>query len=105
VRVDAIAPADRACQLGCGGAISLSETVLADANGDFSFVQPPLCRDSTPASLPVPGTRPTTSRSSARPTDNQTAESRLMLFQRGWILKSADHGVQSPEPGTGNVFR
>ena len=80
VRVDAIAPIGRRASSGVAEQL-LSEAVLADANGDFSFTfNPRYVRDNA-TSLPVPGTRYDISISAQR--DNQTAESRLMLFQRG----------------------
>ena len=55
--------------------------VVADANGDFSFTFSPRYTRDNATSLPVPGTRYEVSITAHR--DNQTAESRLMLFQRG----------------------
>jgi hypothetical protein len=80
VRVDAISPAGRRVEAGVGQRL-LSESVQADANGDFSFdFDPRYVRDNA-SSLPVPGTRYDVSLSANR--DNVTSESRLMLFQRG----------------------
>lgn len=55
--------------------------VVADANGDFNFSFNPRYTRDNATSLPVPGTRYEVSITAHR--DNQTAESRLMLFQRG----------------------
>ena len=81
VRVDAIAPVvGRRVDAGVAQRL-LSESVQADANGDFSFTfNPRYVRDNA-SSLPVPGTRYDVSISANR--DNLTSESRLMLFQRG----------------------
>jgi hypothetical protein len=58
----------------------LSETVQADANGDFSFTFHPRYTRDNATSKPVPGTRYDVSIRVER--ENQSAESRLMLFQR-----------------------
>ena len=80
VRVDAISPIGRRASSGVAEQL-LSEAVQADANGDFSFTFNPRYTRDNATSLPVPGTRYDVSISAQR--DNQTAESRLMLFQRG----------------------
>jgi hypothetical protein len=58
----------------------LSETVQADVNGNFSFIFNPRYTRDNATSMPVPGTRYDVSIKVER--DNQTAETRLMLFQR-----------------------
>jgi len=80
VRVDAISPIGRRASSGVAEQL-LSEAVQADANGDFSFTFNPRYTRDNATSLPVPGTRYDVSISAQR--DNLTAESRLMLFQRG----------------------
>lgn len=80
VRVDAISPIGRRASSGVAEQL-LSEAVQADANGDFSFTFNPRYTRDNATSLPVPGTRYDVSISAQ--SDNQTAESRLMLFQRG----------------------
>ena len=81
VRVDAIPPVvGRRVDAGVAQRL-VSESVQADANGDFSFhFNPRYSRDNA-SSLPVPGTRYEVSITVNR--DNATSESRLMLFQRG----------------------
>lgn len=80
MRVDAISPTGRRVDAGVAQRL-LSETVQADANGDFSFdFSPRYVRDNA-SSLPVPGTRYEVSITANR--DNLSSESRLMLFQRG----------------------
>lgn len=80
IRVDAIAPVGRRLDAGVAQRL-LSESVQADANGDFSFHFNPRYMHDNATSLPVPGTRYDVSISANR--DNLTSESRLMLFQRG----------------------
>ena len=81
VRVDAIAPlVGRRVDAGVAQRL-LAESVQADANGDFSFTFSPRQVRDNASTLPVPGTRYDVSISANR--DNQTSESRLMLFQRG----------------------
>ncbi|GAC1606753.1 MAG: hypothetical protein NVS3B2_14730 [Ramlibacter sp.] len=80
VRVDAIAPFGRRVDAGVAQAL-LSESVQADANGDFSFTFNPRYTRDNATSLPVPGTRYEVSITASR--DNLSTESRLMLFQRG----------------------
>lgn len=81
VRVDAISPVvGRRNSVGVAQQL-LSEAVQADANGDFSFSFNPRYTRDNASSLPVPGTRYDISITANR--GNQTAESRLMLFQRG----------------------
>lgn len=79
VRVDAISPASRRVDASVGQRL-LSESVQADANGDFSFEFSPRSVRDNASSLPVPGTRYDVSITANR--DNATSESRLMLFQR-----------------------
>ena len=79
VRVDAVAPNGRLANAGVAEQL-LSESVQADANGEFSFTFNPRYHRDNASSLPVPGTRYEVSISAQR--DNQTVESRLMLFQR-----------------------
>ncbi|MDQ6881486.1 MAG: hypothetical protein M3150_05255, partial [Pseudomonadota bacterium] len=86
VRVDFILPAGGLLPLGgvrTNAEVAeplLSETVQADANGDFSFTFNPRYTRDNATLLPVPGTRYDVSITAQR--DNQTTESRLMLFQR-----------------------
>ena len=79
VRVDAIAPANRRMEASVAQRL-LSETVQADANGDFAFDFNPRYWQDNASSLPVPGTRYDLSLSATR--DNASTESRLQLFQR-----------------------
>jgi hypothetical protein len=80
VRVDAVSPHGRRIEAGVAQELA-SETVQADANGEFSFhFNPRYVRDNA-SSLPVPGTRYDVSITANR--DNTTTESRLVLFQRG----------------------
>lgn len=72
VRVDAVPPMTGQ-RLGAGQTL-VSETVQADAQGNFSF-------NFNPRSLPIPGTRYEVTISAA--SGGQTAESRLVLLQRG----------------------
>ncbi|MFC5498744.1 hypothetical protein ACFPOE_14450 [Caenimonas terrae] len=79
VQVDAVPPTGRRYDAGVAQRL-LSESVQADANGDFAFdFNPRYVRDNA-SSLPVPGTRYDLSVTANR--DNATTESRLMLFQR-----------------------
>lgn len=85
VRVDFILPAGGILPLGVrmNAEVAeplLSETVQADANGDFSFTFNPRYTRDNATLMPVPGTRYDVSITAQR--DNQVAESRLMLFQR-----------------------
>jgi hypothetical protein len=80
VRVDAVSPAGRRVDAGVAQRL-LSESVQADANGDFSVDFSPRYVREHATVLPVPGTRYEVSITATR--DNATAESRLMLFQRG----------------------
>lgn len=80
VRVDAVSPPGRRIEAGVAQQLA-SETVQADANGEFSFqFNPRYVRDNA-SSLPVPGTRYDVSITANR--DNTSTESRLVLFQRG----------------------
>ena len=80
VRIDAIAPFGRHADAGVAQAL-LSESVQADANGDFSFTFNPRYSRDNATTLPVPGTRYDISITAGR--DNLSTESRLVLFQRG----------------------
>ena len=80
VRVDAIPPTGRRVDAGVAQRL-LSETVQADANGDFSVDFNPRYVQDNASSLPVPGTRYEITIGAHR--DNASSESRLMLFQRG----------------------
>lgn len=79
VQVDAISPAGRRTDAGVAQRL-VSESVQADANGEFSFHFNPRTSRDNASSLPVPGTRYDVSITSTR--DNARSESRLMLFQR-----------------------
>jgi hypothetical protein len=80
VRVDAIAPFGRRTDAGVAQGL-LSESVQADANGNFSFTFNPRYSRDNATSLPVPGTRYDVSITASR--DSISTESVLMLFQRG----------------------
>ncbi len=80
VRIDAIAPFGRRTDAGVAQAL-LSESIQADANGDFSVTFNPRYSRDNATTLPVPGTRYDVSITASR--DNLSTESRLMLFQRG----------------------
>jgi hypothetical protein len=80
VRVDAIPPSGRRVDAGVAQRL-LSETVQADANGDFSVDFNPRYVQDNASSLPVPGTRYEITIGAHR--DNASSEARLMLFQRG----------------------
>ncbi len=79
VQVDAISPPGRRTDAGVAQRL-VSESMQADANGEFSFHFNPRTSRDNASSLPVPGTRYDVSIKSIR--DNASAESRLMLFQR-----------------------
>ena len=79
VRVDAVSPPGRRADAGVAQRL-LSETVQADANGDFSFDFTARYTQDNATSLPVPGTRYEVSITANR--DNVTSESRLLLLQR-----------------------
>jgi hypothetical protein len=80
VRVDAIAPTGRRVDAGVARRL-LSESVQADANGEFSVDFNPRYVQDNASTLPVPGTRYEITIGAQR--DNASSESRLMLFQRG----------------------
>jgi hypothetical protein len=80
VRVDAITPGnERSGRAGVAEQL-LVQTVTADAEGDFAFSFNPRYQRDGASTLPVPGTRYEVSISANR--DNQSAESKLLLFQR-----------------------
>ena len=81
VRIDAVPPVvGRRFDAGVAQRM-LSESLQADGNGDFSVTFDPRYTRDNATSLPVPGTRYEVSITATR--ENQTSESRLMLFQRG----------------------
>lgn len=80
VRVDAITPSnERSGRAGVAQQL-LVQTVVADAEGDFAFSFNPRYQRDGASTLPVPGTRYEVSISANR--DRQSAESKLLLFQR-----------------------